>query len=567
MRFFKRKPEVATLPGMTSYKIASYNVAAPVLDQAPTTPTLDVDQLPSASLYGNRSSYAPAHYSYLNGEKFAGGFGPTQLFVLDYWTLRERSGQLFRENLYARGMLRRLVTNEINTGLTLDSTPAAELIDGVTENDVTAWAEDIEMRWQLFADDPRVCDYRRELTEAEIQRTIRLESLIEGDVLVVQRFNRRTQQTSTQIICGEYIRTPPGGYELDNGNTIKQGVEVDASGRHVAFWVQQHESLEFERLPAVSARTGRRLAWMVYGTDKRYKDTRGEPLLSIILQSLKEIDRYRDSTQRKAVINSLVAMYVTKSEDKPGTKPLTGAALRRDQVIPQDASNTDRELNFSGHLPGIVLDELQQGEDIKGFRPDGTDLNFGQFEATIIQAIAWANQMPPEILTLQFSNNYSASQAAINEFKMYLNLIRSYFASQYCVPRYHEWLYNELLTGRVEAAGLLENWNDPSQYQLVGAWRCSDWTGAIKPSTDIVKQTRGYGDQLDRGLITHEKASKELNGTKFMQNIRRLKREHELIAEAFEPIRALAPVAGDGMSLSALRGMLLDAIEDSKDDG
>ena len=530
-----------------------------LMGREPPLPSVDVNDLPSASLF--RNTHEPSFYNYFDGDKFPGGFGPTSIYVADYWTLRERSGQLFRDNLYARGMLRRLITNEINTGLTLDSTPASELIPDMTEEQATLWAEDIEQRWLLCAHDERICDYLQEQNEGELQKTIRRESLIDGDVLVVQRFNRRLGIVQNHVIRGEYVRTPATDRNPDNGNRIKYGVELDKDGRHVAYWIMQDDDDEYQRLPAV-APNGLRSAWLVYGTDKRYGDVRGEPLLSIILQSLKEIDRYRDSAQRKAVINSMIAMYVTKETDKMGTRPLTGASLRRDNVLVDDTTNPDRSLNFAAHIPGVILDELQQGEDIKGFRPDGVDLNFSAFEAAIVQAIAWANEMPPEILTLQFSNNYSASQAAINEFKMYLNLIRSFFAGQYCTRRYHWWLYVELLNRRVRAPGLLEAWNDPRQYVVVNAWRASDWTGAIKPSTDIVKQTRGYSDQLERGLITHERAAKELNGTKFNQNIKRLKRENELIAEAMEPLRAIAPEGVQGNDLQAFRNMLVDALED-----
>ena len=39
-------------------------------------------------------------------------------------------------------------------------------------------------------------------------------------------------------------------------------------------------------------------------------------MLSVILQSLKEIDRYRDATQRKAAINAILAMFIKKTQDK-----------------------------------------------------------------------------------------------------------------------------------------------------------------------------------------------------------------------------------------------------------
>jgi hypothetical protein len=69
--------------------------------------------------YGKPTASSAWFEESLTGDKFAGGFGATKVFTPDYWTLRQRSEQLFHENLYARGLIRRLVTNEINTGLTL----------------------------------------------------------------------------------------------------------------------------------------------------------------------------------------------------------------------------------------------------------------------------------------------------------------------------------------------------------------------------------------------------------------------------------------------------------------
>ena len=539
-------------------------------------PVVDVDSLPAATDTGTgqqfpRNQFAPSQYTYYNGEKFPGGFGPTQLYVPDYWTLRQRSGQLFRDNLYARGLIDRLITNEINTGLSLDCTPAVELIDAMSEDALSEWAEQLEARWRVFAAEPRVCDFQRTHNEGQLQRIIRREALIDGDILVVQQFDEDTEQLSTQLIRGEFVQTPPGADvgTMANGNRIEEGVEIDANGRHIAYHILQPDQTTRRQL-AVGARSGQRQAWLVYGTKLRFGDVRGEPLLSVILQSLKEIDRYRDSAQRKAVINSLIAMYVTKGEDRMGTRPFGGGAVRKQGVAAPTDDNPARTLNFNGMIPGVVIDELGFGEDIKGFRPDGTDVNYGNFEAAMVQAIAWANQMPPEILTLSFSSNYSASQAAINEFKLYLTLIREDFAAQYCVPRYHRWLYNELLAGRVEAPGLLAAWNDLAQYQLVGAWRASDWTGAIKPSTDIVKQTRGVRDQLSEALITHERATKELTGTNFRQNVRRLKKENELLAEAMAPLQqAAAPAganSGNNSNNNALRDLIADALTDLQDE-
>ena len=74
--------------------------------------------------YAGQTTFSGSEWSIFDGGKFLGGFGETQIQQLDYWTLRARSAQLFNENLYAKGLVRRLITNEINTGLTPEASPA-----------------------------------------------------------------------------------------------------------------------------------------------------------------------------------------------------------------------------------------------------------------------------------------------------------------------------------------------------------------------------------------------------------------------------------------------------------
>ena len=495
--------------------------------------------------------YAPSFQADFDGEKFAGGFGVTQLFTADYWTLRERSGQLFTENLYARGLIRRLITNEINTGLSVEATPDEEII-GVTEDSLNEWAETVENRFSLWGKNPHTCDHKHRDTFGAIQRAARMEALIAGDVLVVIRYSQRTRLPSIQLVSGSKVRTPlGGGHNLRKGNTISHGVEMDARGRVVAHWVVQ-DSGGSKRVPCVGEKTGRRMSWLVYGTDKRLDAVRGEPLLSLVLQSLKEIDRYRDSTQRKAVINSLLAMQVTKSEDKPGTMPLQGAATRKDTSTTTDGDGSARTLNVAQYLPGLIIDEMQTGEEIKMMGGQGTDVAFGTFEEAIIQTVAWANEVPPEILRLSFSNNYSASQAAINEFKIYLNKVWSDWGETFCTPIYIEWLLSETLSQRIKAPTLLQSWRAPDMHDVYGAWVSTEWYGSIKPSTDVLKQAKGSKLLVAEGWTTNARESRMLTGSKFTKNIKRLKRENQLKVDAARPFAEFNAEFGEEVAAGAM---------------
>ena len=484
--------------------------------------TLDVEAL---------SQYQPQIF---DGEKFPGGFGSEYFWFKDYWTLRQRSVEMFEKNLYARGIIRRLVTNEINTGLELEVTPE-ETIIGREEGALDEWGEDIENRWRIWTRSPGRCDVLQQRGFGRLQAAARMEALISGDVLVVLAQDRTTGLPRVRLIDGQAVQTPSA--QPRPGHRIVHGVELDKLDRQVAYWVLQPDGTT-KRLPAWGEKSGRRLAWLLYGMEKREEEVRGTPILALVLQSLLEIDRYRDSVQRKATINSMLAMFIQKNEERLGTRPLTGAALRRSNDTTYDQDGVQRSFNMQGQIPGMVFEELQVGEVPHGFGNTGVDDKFGEFEESIVQAMAWHLEMPPEIMRLAFSSNYSASQAAINEFKMYLNKVRTEFGERFCKPIYQEWLVAQALTGRISAPEILAAWRDDTAYDIFGAWVSSEWAGHIKPSTDLVKQAKGYVELINQGWISNDLASKELTGTKFTKNMKKLRRENELKAEVNEILAA-----------------------------
>jgi lambda family phage portal protein len=478
----------------------------------------------------------PAHrHVWDHGEKFAGGLGPIDILFTDYWGLRARSAELFQRNLYARGLIRRLVTNQINTGLHLEATPEEKIL-GYEEDALSDWSEDIENRFEIWGKNAYLCDQDERRTFGALQEMAQTEALVCGDVLVVLRNDPRTRLPRVQLISGSAIQSPYT--DRPHGVTIEHGVELDSQRRHVAFWVLQKDGT-FKRLPAYGEKSGRRIAWLLYGTDNRLGDVRGMPLLGLVLQSLKEIDRYRDAQLRKAVVNSILALFIKKSADKPGTRPLTGGSPRRSKELTTGNDGAARPIRTAENVPGLVLEELQVGEEPVPYVGNQTVEGFGTFETAIVQSIAWANEIPPEILTLAFGTNYAASQAAINEFKMYLNRVRTRFGENFCSPIYEEWLLAQTLMGRVEAPGFIDSFRAFDQFDTYGAWIACDWSGAIKPAVDLSKLVRGYREMVEAGFITRDRATRELTGTKFSKNAKKLAREAQLVVEFQRPLLKL----------------------------
>jgi lambda family phage portal protein len=471
--------------------------------------------------------------TWFGGEKFQGGLGAIELPTLNYWELRARSSDFFARRPFARGIIRRIVTNVITAGLYLECTPVERLL-GMSEDALVEWAEDVEMRFALWGKDPFLCDASEQLSFGAIQLAAFLEALVAGDVLVTIVSTPGTRVPRVRLVRGDSVQTPLA-VKVAPGNTIQHGVELDQQGRHVAYWIVQRDG-STKRLPAWGEKSGRRLAWLVYATDKRLDAVRGEPLLSLVLQSISDLDKYKDSTIRKALVNSFLAMWVEKSEDKPASRALSSGAQRVDSVVSTTKSgDATRQYSATQYLPGIFLEELQTGEKIHQTAGNGTDEKYGDFEEAIIQGIAWSLEIPPEVLRLSFSSNYSASKAAENNFSVYLFKARTLFGEQFCQPIYVEWLLSEALAGNIMAQGLLDSWRDAGAYVTFGAWTLADWSGNVKPSVDPVKQVNAYMLAMSRGLIDPATACREFSGQKLSRNMRSIKKYYAALKDAGVP--------------------------------
>lgn len=476
-----------------------------------------------------------------DGEKYPGGLpGVDELLTLDYWALRQRSAQLFHKNAYARGIVRRIVTNVIATGLHLEAKPLEEII-GRQLGSLEEWSETVEQRYYLYNNTPKIIDYKQQRNGWAIQRQALLEAIVGGDCLVVLRQSVKYKLPVVQIIQGDRVRTP---LELFDREDIVDGVQLGKDGSHVGFYVTDSDSAKgWTYVRAKGQKTGRVGAFLLYGCDRREDGVRGEPLLSIAIQPLAEIDKYRDSAQRKATLNSLAIAAIERDvNSKKKSKPITGrGAKKRGSTVDVVDSGTGehKSVAFADLMPGLNFENLEAGEKVNYFNNNGVDINFGAFEAAIMMGLAWALEIPPEILLLSFNKNYSASQAAINEFKIYLNKERERFGAEYCNRLYQEWFHSMVLLGKIQAGTYLSDLDSANRWDVAQAWTAADWTGAIKPSTDMLKATNSYTAGVEQGYVTRTKSARELHGTKFSANIRALKKENQMMADAMRPLLEL----------------------------
>lgn len=480
-----------------------------------------------------------------DGSKFFGSLGPVSSWTfVDYWTLRRRSMELFRTNIYAKGIIRRLVWNEIHTGIVATPAPMGAIIfpdmnDVRREELAIEWGDKIAQQFELYSSTPTIFDWGKKETFGAFQARVRMESLISGDGIIISRIDAETKLPRWQWVNGDHIRTPDN-FNCEEGHVIKHGVEFDHWGRRVAYYVQSEAGGEFryERIPTRGKKSGRLISWMVYGGEHFVDDVRGEPFLSDSIYMLKDLDRTRDAEVRASLVNAMIPLFLEEGPNhiQVGARP---SDLMRVGAKPAAAGNPPPPMNGVVEVtpptdkldimnPGTIY-HTPSGGKISSFQTNRPNVNYSAFEKSIVSVLAWSHGLPPEILMLEFGSNYSASRQANNEFEVYLGRFMRLFAGQVTQPIYDGWIEQIALTGQLPLPGFMKAYGDKEQWRTISAWKQCTWTGLNRPSVDRSKEATASQILLDNGLTTYDIEARRHSGLSFPQVMQTIKRERELM--------------------------------------
>lgn len=437
-------------------------------------------------------------------------------------TLRQRSRDLYcGGSTLATGAIKRLRTNAIGTGLHLKSTINEEIL-GISSEEARKLEETIEREFAHWANSTN-CDIERIDNFYQLQQLALLNALLSGDSFALMTTTKRTgsiYDLRIELVEADRVSTP------DN-ETINplfcEGVEKNANGEVVAYHISKFHPLSFQdreprewvRVKAFGEKTGRRNVIHVMNRE-RIGQVRGVPFLSPVIETIKQLGRYTEAEVLAAVINGLFTVFIEKesaSDDVPFG-----------EAVPEDMQVDSEDEGSIELAPGAVID-LGEGEKANMVNPGRPNPNFDPFVMAIIKQIGAALEIPYELLIMAFSNNYSASRAAILEFFKVIKMYRAWFVTDFCQPIYEEWLCEAVAKGRINAPGFF---NDPI---IKDAYCSAEWNGPSAGQLDPKKEVEAAELRVQGGFSTRERETTELTGTDFYKNIKQRKREEELLKE------------------------------------
>lgn len=257
---------------------------------------------------------------------------------------------------------------------------------------------------------------------------------------------------------------------------VIEGIEYDASGRRVAYWLfdehpgslNRFRSVKSERVPASEI-------IHIYRQD-RPEQMRGVSWLAPVALSLQDCADFQDAALMRQKIAACFAAF--RITDGTGAKPIDGVSSE----VPATLE------------PGAIM-ELAPGEDVKFGTPPAVD-GYDSFTRSVLRACAAGLGITYEALVGDLSDvNFSSGR--MGRIEMNSNVSR--------------WQHTMLIPQMMEPLGklILESWLavDPGR-RIDRARVC--WTPPAKPIVDPNKEVPAMVEAIRGGLVSWQEAIRSL---------------------------------------------------------
>lgn len=417
-----------------------------------------------------------------------------------------RGRDLARNNGWAAGALRRECDAVIGASLRLAYKPNYVAL-GADAEWADTFAEQIEARWQVFANDlDKYCDAARHDSIPGLFGLLYRHYLADGDALGVLLWlpGRGPWATTLQVVDPDRLSNPNNLFDQDH---LRAGVETDKHGAATGYWLRrQHPNDRYGALSIDSMvwdRVARETPWgrpiVVHFFDKdRAGQTRGISRMAPVIEALAMDHKLGRAELQASVLNALLAAFIESPYD--AEMVATGLAPGGDDLGKYQEGRAEfhkqRRLSFGG----VQISSLFPGEKFTMTSAARPNANFAEFEAAVLRKIASGLGVTYEQLSQDWSKtNYSSARAALIEVWRGFTARRAEFTQAICTPVFAAWLEEELDRGDIAIPDGL-----PGFHEAKAAWTQCDWRGPARGWVDPTKEAEAAGMRMAFHISTLE---------------------------------------------------------------
>lgn len=379
-------------------------------------------------------------------------------------TIRDRSRESARNNGYGAGVLDKLVTNLIGTGIK----PLSKAKDPAFRKQVN----DLFERWTDEADADGQLDFyglqaqatRGWLEAGDAFSRLRMRLPVDGLTVPIQ----------VQNLESEFCPYTYNGL-ADGGNRIRAGIEFDAIGRRVAYYFHPSRPELDDYDASIYRRVTSDMVMHLY-VPLRAGQLRGLPVLTQALVKLHELDVFDDATLLRQQIANLFALFITRESSPTDFNQV-------DVLTGKDISDPSAPMV---QLEPAISQELNPGEDVKFSTPPDPPAGYADFMRQQLRSISVSTGVPYEVLTGDMTGmNDRTMRVVLNEFKRRMQMVQhTILVFKFCRPIWKAWFDRAVLSGALQVPN--EYWTNPAPWSAV-RWTPQRWA-YIHPVQDVEAQ-------------------------------------------------------------------------------
>jgi len=482
-----------------------------------------------------------------DGEKTLGELGAVIRNVPDYDNLRLRMYDAYATKDIVSIIASKYFYWTIGSGLKLQCEPNRDVLEseGISgdSKSFNKFQKIVEARFMVYANS-KESDFLKQKTLHEQALDFFKGTWLGGDTLCIARFDKNGP--NTQFISGEYLRNPTIGSDYydqaeKSKNKIEHGIEVDNRGAHIAYFVNVKPKStdlidDYERIPAIGAKTGKRMAWLISGKKISPDHLRGVPAMAQSLEKINKLDRYTEATVGKAEQGAKILLSIEHQEHSTGEDVFNSIVQQKKGYTSSDSEPNPNATVLADGLALRIAEttsnqtfNMPQGAVLKSFTSQ-MESKYGEFHSNVFDSISAGADIPPEVAMQKYSSNYSASRAAINSFGYIISINRDTFANNFYKPFFKLWLEHQILSGKIEAPGYIENIDN---FMVTDSYSQCRFTGKNMPHIDPLKEIKAVREMLGVDgavpLISREQAVELLNAGQWDENFMKSLEEEGVI--------------------------------------
>lgn len=407
-----------------------------------------------------RALYDGARHTRRTAGWHANSTGPNAEIIRDLPTLRNRHRDLARNNPWVRRAIQAIVTNTVGPGI------RAQWEADERQNRWAAWWESTD------------CDADGRHNGYGLQ-ALALRAIVESGAVLIRARPRRPGEglavpLQLQVLEPDYLDHAKTE-TLPNGGYIHQGVEFNAIGRRVAYWLHQDhpgEALTRLRSAGTSKRYSAATIAHVFRVD-RPGQVHGVPWGTGAMTRAKMLDDYEDAELER---QRLAACFM---------------AFRRPSL---DAEAIEgQEYEFSDRVEPGLIEDLPPGWDMSFAEPPQPADN-KDFKLSVLRGIASDFGVPFEVITGDLSEvNFSSARMSWGEFARNIDAWRWQVIEPQLLSRIAAWyLEAERVVG-----------HDDDGARVI-------WTAPARTMVDESREVPPLIEKLRAGLVSHPEAIRRL---------------------------------------------------------